>query len=41
MTFQARFQWNRNCDSFLKGATGTENTGIRRIPAGSGNLGFG
>ena len=30
---------NRNCDSCEKRATGTENTGIRRIPAGIGNLG--
>jgi hypothetical protein len=31
--------WNRNRDSCEKGATGMENTGIRRIPAGIGNLG--
>jgi len=30
---------NRNCDSCGKSATGTENTGIRRIPAGICNLG--
>ena len=29
---------NRNHDSCEKSATGTENTGIRRIPAGIGNL---
>jgi hypothetical protein len=29
---------NRNPDSCGKGATGTEKTGIRRIPAGIGNL---
>ena len=33
------FRRNRNRDSCEKNATGTENTGIRRIPAGIGNLG--
>ena len=33
------FRRNRNHDSCEKIATGTENTGIRRIPAGIGNLG--
>ena len=32
---------NRNRDSCGKSATGTENTGIRRIPAGICNLGGG
>jgi hypothetical protein len=32
---------NRNPDSCGKSATGTEKTGIRRIPAGKGNLGGG
>jgi hypothetical protein len=33
------FRRNRNHDSCKKNATGTENIGIRRIPAGTGNLG--
>ncbi len=33
-----KFLRNRNRDSCGKSATGTENTGIRRIPAGKGNL---
>jgi hypothetical protein len=32
------FRRNRNRDSCEKNATGTENTEIRRIPAGIGNL---
>jgi hypothetical protein len=32
---------NRNPDSCGKSATGTEKTGIRRTPAGIGNLGDG
>ena len=31
---------NRNRDSCEKNATGVEKTGIRRIPAGMGNLGI-
>ena len=31
---------NRNRDSCGKSATGTENTGIRRIPTGICNLGY-
>jgi hypothetical protein len=38
MAFLTRFRRNRNRDSCEKNATGTENTGIRRIPAGIGNL---
>jgi hypothetical protein len=33
-----KFRQNRNRDSCEKSATGTENTGIRRIPAGITNL---
>jgi hypothetical protein len=39
MAFLTRFRRNRNRDSCEKNATGTENTGIRRIPAGICNLG--
>ncbi len=37
--FQKKLRRNRNRDSCEKSATGTENKGIRRIPAGIGNLG--
>ena len=33
-----KLRWNRNRDSCEKSATGAEKTGIRRIPAGIGNL---
>jgi hypothetical protein len=36
-----KLQRNRNRDSCQKNATGTENTGIRRIPAGICNLAYG
>jgi hypothetical protein len=38
MMFLTRLRRNRNCDSCEKNATGTEKTGIHRIPAGIGNL---
>jgi hypothetical protein len=37
--FQKKLRRNRNRDSCEKSAAGTENKGIRRIPAGIGNLG--
>jgi hypothetical protein len=38
MAFLPRFWRNRSRDSCPKRATGTGKTGIRRIPAGIGNL---
>jgi hypothetical protein len=37
---QKKLRRNRNCDCCEKNATGTEYTGIWRIPAGITNLGF-
>jgi hypothetical protein len=40
MAFLPMFRRNRNRDSCSKRSTGTEKNGIRRIPAGIGNLGM-